>query len=67
MKQLKATTTEGTCGEVIEGRSLGCKWDTSERTLYLTDETNSEVSIATTKTLSINYVIKVIKDNFLSA
>lgn len=63
----KATITKGTGGEVIDIRSLKCKFGTSKRMLYLTYETDFEVSIATTKMLSINYVIKVIKDSFLSA
>ena len=64
-KHLKITITEG-AREVIDGKSLKCKWDTSKRTLFLTSETDSEVSMATAKMLSINYVIKVIKDSFLS-
>lgn len=61
-----ATTTEATGGEVMGSRSLKCKLDTSEGPLYLTYETDSEVSIATTKMFSINYVIRAIKDGFLS-
>lgn len=39
----------------------------SKRILFLAYETDSEISIATTKMLSIYYMIKVIKDSFLSA